>query len=70
MIAPTALATAESLLLAPSDLNAAVLNRLMGRLLPDGADDADIYLQHSVSESWFLEDGVVKSGGHHTERGA
>ena len=70
MISGPALATAETLLLAPTDLNDARLNRLLARLTPAGADDADIYLQHAVTESWFLEDGIVKSGSHHTERGA
>jgi len=70
MQARTALDTATSLLLAPSDLSPAVLDRLMARLTPPGADDADVYLQHAVTESWYLEDGVVKSGSHHTERGA
>ena len=70
MHARTALDTAQALLLGPSDLTPAVLSRLLGRLMPTGADDADIYLQHAITESWFLEDGVVKSGSHHTERGA
>ncbi len=70
MQARSALDTAHALLLGPSDLTPAVLDRLLARLLPTGADDADIYLQHAVTESWFLEDGVVKSGSHSTERGA
>ncbi len=70
MQARSALDTAHALLLGPSDLTPAVLDRLLSRLLPTGADDADIYLQHAVTESWFLEDGVVKSGSHNTERGA
>ena len=70
MKARTALDTAQALLLGPSDLTPAVLNRLLGRLLPTGADDADIYLQHAVNETWFLEDGVVKNSSHSTARGA
>ena len=69
MLVRTALDTAQALLLGPSDLTPAVLNQLLGRLLPTGADDADIYLQHAVNESWFLEDGVVKNSSHSTARG-
>ncbi|MES2883949.1 MAG: metalloprotease TldD [Pseudomonadota bacterium] len=70
MQARTALDTAHALLLGPSDLAPAVLDKLLARLLPTGADDADIYLQHTVTETWFLEDGVVKNGTHSTARGA
>ena len=61
---------ARATLLEPAGVDDAGLSRLIGRLLPSGADDADIYFQHAITESWFLEDGVVKSGSHHTERGA
>lgn len=61
---------ARATLLEPAGVDDAGLSRLIGRLLPTGADDADIYFQHAVTESWFLEDGIVKSGSHHVERGA
>ncbi|MFP3526483.1 DNA gyrase modulator, partial [Pantoea sp. SIMBA_072] len=32
-------------------------------------DFADIYLQHSVNESWVLEDGIIKDGAFHIETG-
>lgn len=65
-----ALDLARATLLEPAGVDDASLSRLIGRLLPGGADDADIYFQHAVTESWFLEDGIVKSGSHHVERGA
>ena len=65
----TALATAQKLLLDPTALSEASISRLLARLMPASATDADAYFQHSVTESWFLEDGIVKSGSHHVERG-
>lgn len=35
---------------------------IVGELTVHGADFADIYLQHSCSESWMLEEGIVKEG--------
>jgi TldD protein len=32
-------------------------------------DAADLYFQHSRSESWVLEDGIVKEGNHSIEQG-
>lgn len=32
-------------------------------------DAADLYFQDQVSESWVLEDGIVKEGGFHLEQG-
>ena len=65
----TNLATAQQTLLAPTGLDDAQVARLLARLTPPSATDADAYFQHSVTESWFLEDGIVKSGSHSVERG-
>lgn len=65
----TALSLAEQLLLAPFDLN---LNRLSGvfsRLYAHRLDDADLYFQYSRSESWSLEEGLVKSGSFSIDQG-
>jgi TldD protein len=32
-------------------------------------DAADLYFQHSRSESWVLEEGIVKDGSHSIEQG-
>jgi len=71
MQAPTthALDYAKDLLLTPATLDEAQLQRLLGGLMKPGIDAADLYFQHSVSESWFFEDGIVKSGSNHTEQG-
>jgi TldD protein len=60
---------ARSTLLAPAELDESRLQRVLGGLMRPGVDAADLYFQHSVSESWFFEDGIVKQGSHHTEQG-
>jgi TldD protein len=63
------LSLAQDILLAPAALDEAQLQRLLGGLMKPGIDAADLYFQNSVSESWFFEDGIVKSGSSHTEQG-
>ncbi|TAM10771.1 MAG: metalloprotease TldD [Nevskiaceae bacterium] len=65
----TALETASEQLLSPAGLDEHTLQKLLGGLMRPGIDAADLYFQHSTSESWMLEDGIVKSGSHSTERG-
>jgi TldD protein len=65
----TALALAESRLLAPGGLSADQLGRVFSRLMSPGIDAADLYFQHSRHESWVLEDGIVKEGSHNIEQG-
>ncbi|MDQ6974893.1 MAG: DNA gyrase modulator, partial [Mariprofundaceae bacterium] len=45
------------------------LNEILHTLIPAGADDADLYLQHSVSESLSLEEGRVKHVSATTAQG-
>ncbi|TBV14543.1 metalloprotease TldD [Stutzerimonas kirkiae] len=42
---------------------------LLAELAGPGIDAADLYFQDQVSESWMLEDGIVKEGGFHLEQG-
>ncbi len=42
---------------------------LVSSLADRGADYADLYFQHSLAESWFLEDGIIKSGTYHVSHG-
>jgi len=56
------LETAERRLLAPFDLETAALGRVFGLLGAHRIDDADLYFQATQSESWSLEEGIVKSG--------
>jgi TldD protein len=60
---------AESQLLRPGGLSANDLDRVFARLTGPSIDAADLYFQHSRSESWVLEDGIVKDGNHSIEQG-
>jgi TldD protein len=63
------LATAESTLLMPHDLDVPALAGVFGRLMGHAVDYADLYFQHSVSEGWTLEEGRVKSGSFSIDQG-
>ncbi|TLY51309.1 MAG: metalloprotease TldD [Gammaproteobacteria bacterium] len=65
----TLLALAEQRLLVPGGLAAGDLDRVFARLVGPSIDAADLYFQHSRSESWVLEDGIVKEGNHSIEQG-
>ena len=56
-------------LLAPGGLGLEDLPGLLGELALPGVDAADLYFQGQVTESWVLEDGIVKEGGFHLEQG-
>jgi TldD protein len=60
---------ARELLLAPAALDERSLERVLGGLMKPGVDAADLYFQRALTESWFFEDGIVKSGSHSTEQG-
>jgi TldD protein len=61
------LATQELLL--PGDLQISSLSKVFDHLLARQLDYADLYFQNSFSESWFLEEGIVKSGNYNISRG-
>src|SRR5690606_27975947 len=63
------IALAEQRLLRPGGLAAGDLDRVFARLMTPAVDAADLYFQHSRSESWLLEDGLVKEGSHSIEQG-
>src|SRR5262247_1749893 len=62
-------ATADRALLAPYGLDAGALTQVFGRILAHHVDFADLYFQYSRSESWSLEEGIVKSGSFSIDRG-
>ena len=62
-------ATAREILLAPYALDTNALERVFGQLLAHRVDYADLYFQYSRSESWGLEEGIVKSGSFNIEQG-
>ncbi len=64
-----ALDVARSTLLAPAALDDSRLSAVLDGLMKPGIDAADLYFQMSRSESWSLEEGIVKSGSHSVEQG-
>ena len=65
----SALAQAESLLLAPFSLTEGDLSRVFGQILTHQVDYADLYFQYSRSEAWSLDEGIVKSGSFNIDQG-
>lgn len=56
-------------LLAPGGLTIEQLPGVLGELAGPGIDAADLYFHGQVSESWVLEDGIVKDGSFHLDQG-
>ncbi len=65
----SALAQAESLLLAPFALSESDLSRTFGQIMTHQVDYADLYFQYSRSEAWSLDEGIVKSGSFNIDQG-
>ncbi|MBI3936548.1 MAG: metalloprotease TldD, partial [Betaproteobacteria bacterium] len=65
----TSFATANEILLAPFALDAGKLERVFGEIMTHRVDYADLYFQYSRSESWSLEEGIVKSGSFNIDQG-
>ena len=63
------LAQAERQLLEPGGFSSRDLDRVFAQLMGPSVDAADLYFQHSRSESWMLEDGIVREGNHSIEQG-
>ncbi len=60
---------AQQRLLAPASLEIDDLQQIMHGLMRPGIDAADLYFQARRSESWMLEEGIIKSGGYGIEQG-
>ena len=60
---------AKSILLEPTGLSEQDLHRTFGSMFAHHLDDADLYFQHTRSESWSLEEGIVKSGSFNIDQG-
>jgi len=63
------LSTVSAQLLTPGDLNLDSLNSVLSELAGPGIDAADLYFQAQISESWALEDGIVKEGSFNFDQG-
>jgi TldD protein len=62
-------ATANEILLAPYALDSSRLQTVFGQILAHRVDYADLYFQYTRSESWSLEEGIVKSGSFNIDQG-
>lgn len=60
---------ARNSLLLPAGISDNQLQQLLGKMLGHTVDNADMYFQVSHHESWVLEDGIVKEGSYHIDRG-
>ncbi|WP_032093637.1 metalloprotease TldD [Necropsobacter rosorum] len=56
-------------LLGQSNLSLQDLSNIFDRLARRHIDYADLYFQLSQDENWVLEDGIIKEGGFHIDRG-
>ena len=65
----TTIDLARQVLLEPAGLNENQLEGILGDILGYEVDRADLYFQSVRSESWQLEDGIVKEGHHDIRRG-
>jgi len=61
--------TAYDTLLTPYALTDSKLNAVFGEIMLHQVDYADLYFQYSRSESWSLEEGIVKSGSFSIDQG-
>lgn len=63
------LSTASNILLIPNNLTIQDVENLLSNLLGSNLDDADLYFQHIQSESWILENGLIKNTSFETQQG-
>lgn len=63
------LAIARSVLLEPFGLDERLLTRTLAEVFEHRVDYADLYFQFTRSESWSLEEGMVKSGSYSIDHG-
>ena len=60
---------ASSILLTPYGLTVSDFERVFSEIRAHQADDADLYFQHTRSEGWSLEEGIVKAGSFSIDQG-
>ena len=64
-----ALAIARDVLLTPFGLDESKLQKALATMFTHRVDFADMYFQFTKSESWSLEEGIVKSGSFAIDQG-
>ncbi len=62
-------AAASNILLTPYGLDEGKLLSVLGTIFTHKVDYADLYFQHTKSESWSLEEGIVKTGSFSIDQG-
>lgn len=60
---------AQELLLTQNQLNEVDLTQTLNHIALHLVDYADLYFQHTINESWQLEEGLVKAGSYHIDQG-
>lgn len=60
---------ARGALLEPGGLSEQALQSVLGSVLGNAIDYADLYFQNARKESWVLEDGIVKVGNYNIDYG-
>jgi len=65
----SAVDTVMAQMLAPAGLDEIHLSRALGSLYMRDVDAADLYFQISRSESWTVEDGILKEGSFSLDQG-
>ncbi len=56
-------------LLSDNKINEKEVFSLLNSLSETGAEYSDLYFQHSVAESWVLDEGIVKDGSYNISHG-
>ena len=59
----------SKVLLEPSDLDIAFLDKALKELALRKIDFGDLYFERNISESFFLEEGIVKGGSYDISKG-
>ncbi|WP_416677630.1 metalloprotease TldD [Candidatus Pseudothioglobus sp. Uisw_016] len=56
-------------LLSDHNINESEVYNLLSSLSKTGSEYSDLYFQHSVAESWVLDEGIVKDGSYNISHG-
>ncbi len=56
-------------LLEPAGITDNQVQNVLSDVMGNAVDNADIYFQSAYAESWALEDGIIKGGSYHIDRG-
>jgi len=60
---------AQQQLLTPVGLEIADIQKTLGQMMTHNIDQADLYFESSRTESWVLEEGIIKEASHSIDQG-